>query len=1046
MLPYLIKTLGAQAIARGLGRPITIGQVNFDPLRLKLTLINGIVGPLLSAPNDKVDPILSFSKMTINLETSSLFHRAIICQELSIDQPFFHLVQGIDNKYNASSLVPPTATENHRLLTWLISRAAQRYSINNIELTRGEIRYEVLTTNKSHRLEEVTLTLPAIENINYHSGTLQPQFSARINGTPIAMTGQTPLSPQGPTTSRMSLKMANLDLETYKDHLPPQLGLQTLKGQADLDLDVLYDGSQSEKIRVLGEISLRSFQGENPQGKLTIDSGRISGWFAPVSKQFHANAITLAHPVWHRPADKAFPWRHLAAALIQTNPRQLGTMPVTLLQITNGEIFAHPDSPLSPATNWKGLDASINTAHPPDGPEQAFFSLNARTETGSRLSLQGSASGAPFTAKGLMILNTIDIATIQDLWQIIGPSLPITAGTIDQTQTNFAVTLGPNQEPILHLDPLAIQARNILVELNGQTLEVPVWHSDQGSFNPDEPTLHLGKVRLQQAKIVCRRSSATASWQTPLTDPDIQATPPPDIDLKGLEITNSSLVIENQGPPDISLRLERFDLQLDQIDRARPNTVTAAAMLDDKYPVQAAGTFTLAPFNATLNLQTTEVPLTVFQPLFNHYLTVPASGALSVDGTLSLPALNYTGNWSITELASPPISCRKIIGEETVFSLRPLSVAMNRLTLQGPSLQVTANENGMPTLPPLIQPGWQPGTTPDEATVSIKSITLSEGTLIYDFPGPPGLTLTLNKIDGDLSDYIVAKDQIIPFTFTGKMENSAQFEAEGTISPFATQPAMTLATEIIGLPLSSLAAVIEPHWGFTIKDGTLDFENDMTYENTLIHDVSHLTFNGLKLSNPLSSQAIKAIGSTWETLPLIQALLQDTDGAIALTIPIDGRTDTGFTYLEGIKAFLNQLLLKATVSPVSILGNTQKTIPETISFKPGSDQLTPTMKERLPALALYLSEHPLIAIILTGSTDPADQKALLQLNKNTGKGSPSHESLQQLARQRTQAVSDFLTSNGVLTGQIERTTIETTTQKKTARPNRGVAISVTMAK
>lgn len=1046
VVPYLIKTFGAQAIARHLGRPITIGQAKFNPIRFQVTLINGIVGPLLSNSTDKVDPILSFARMTLNLETISLLRRALILQELSIDQPFFHLVHNTDSQFNLTTLIQPPVTKSPHPLLWILSKAAGRYSINNIRLTKGEVRYDDIPTNKTHRLEEISLTLPTIENINYHSGGLQPNFSARVNGTPISMAGQTTVSQQEPTTASMNLKMTNLDLKAYRDYLPPSLDMQSLGGQADLDLDVLYDGSRSDKLRLVGVIALREFQGETAQGQLNIDSGRIKGWFAPLSKQFHADAITLDHPVWRRPADKKFPWKSLASTLIQTDPRQRGTMPVTLLQITNGEILSPPVSATEPNSDWKSIDASINTAQTPDNPEQAFFSINTRTDTGSRLSIQGSAGSAPFTAKGLIIANTIDIAALQDLWETIGPPLPVTGGTIDQAQANFDVTLDSEQRPILEFAPVAIQARNIQAELNGQTLVVPVWQSEQGAFNLNDPTLHLGKVRIQQAKLTCLRSSADVSWQSPFTGPAGQAALPPRIDLKGLELTNGSLVVENQGPPDITLRLERFDLQVEQIDRNQPNPLSAAAMLDDKYPVQLAGTFSLSPFNATLNLQAADVPLAVFQPLIDHYFAISATGLLNADGVLSLPALDFTGAWSITELAAPPISCRKIDGEKTDIQLRPLAVSIDKLNLAGPSLQISASETGMPQLPTLIHPGWQPAPSLDKATVSIKTISINEGNLIYDFPGPPGITITNNNITGDLSDFIVVKDQRIPFNFSGKIENTADFAVEGTIRPFASQPAMTLASQIEGLPLSSLAAVIEPYWGYTVKDGTLDFENDMTFENTLIHDKGHLTLKGVALGKPLAGPSIKAIGSTWETLPLIQALLQDADGTIALTIPVDGRTDTGFTYLEGMKTYLNQLLLKATVSPLSVLGNDQKTIPETIDFDPGSDQLGPTMKERLTPLAVFLSEHPMVSVTLVGSTDLADQKSLLRLNKETSQGPVPRESLQKLATLRTQSVSDFLTKNGAPASQVSRSVAETSPSEISGKTSRQVAINVSVIK
>ena len=59
-------------------------------------------------------------------------------------------------------------------------------------------------------------------------------------------------------------------------------------------------------------------------------------------------------------------------------------------------------------------------------------------------------------------------------------------------------------------------------------------------------------------------------------------------------------------------------------------------------------------------------------------------------------------------------------------------------------------------------------------------------------------------------------------------------------------------------------------------------------------------------------------------------------------MPIDGRTDTGFTYQTALKAFLNQLLLKTTVSPMNLLSNSQKMLSDSAEFQPGGSQLEAT--------------------------------------------------------------------------------------------------------
>lgn len=1074
VLPYLIKSVATRALARQLDRPVTIGQVEFDPFALRLTLINGIIGPRLSDPTDKVDPIFSFSELTLNLEALSLPQRAIICRELSISQPFLHLVHDQEHGYNIATLLRDSIQANAGVprqlsLGWLAAIIPTRYSINNIAISKGDILFNDLPTAKVHHLEGLNVRLPVIANINYQNGQIEPHFSAVVNGTPVELKGQAQMA-EGPMTASLNLKMTKLDLAAYKEYLPPSLGIKALSGQADLDLNLLYAAAATpaEKLRLAGAITLRSVQETDEQGQFAVDAGLVKGWFAPFAKQFQVEEITLQHPVWEATAGPVSRWPALIGAILRPAADQQKGLPLSRLQITKGEIKGVSGTTPEQPGGWQEIDASINTTPAASadrgGQQQAFFALSAENPNASRISLQGSASTAPFVAKGLLVVNQVDILSLQDLWRARGLDLPVKRGRVEQVQANFSITLDPDdQRPLLLLDPLNIQAKDLRIEQHGQVVEIPLWQSEQGAFKPGDPTLHLGKVRLQQAKLTCRRQSSTGTWRTIISQPEGQEALPASFDLAALEMSNSSLLIENQGPPEVSLRLERLDLQVDQLDRHKANTLSAAAMLDDQYPVQATGTFSLAPFSAKLNIQASELPLALFQPILERYFASPLSGALGVEGTLGLPALDYQGQWSVASLSMAPISCRRLTGEGTSFVLRPLSLAVDRLNLESPALHLTAKSSGMPQLPALMQPGWQPALAAPEAAVSIKAIELSEGTLIYDLPGPAepcpeppcggGVTISGQKIGGTLENFIVAKEQAIPFSFKGLLESSAEFQTQGTITPFASSPGLAMKSRIAGLPLTTLAPLLEPYWGFAIKGGVLDFDNQPTFADTLIQDSSRVALQGLSLGKPLEPAAIKAIGNTWQSLPLVQAMLQDAADTIKLTVPVDGRTDTGFTYQAGLKTFLNQLLLKATVSPMNLLGDSRQGASDTVEFPAGASRLDGDSEENVNALALLLQERPLLVVTISGFADNVEDTSALLNPSKAAKGRQASKdpvlitdkNLLALAGKRGQVVQKLLIERGVEPRQIRLAKPELAGAGKTGRSGRRVTFGLGLA-
>lgn len=1083
--PFLIQSIGSRTLARRLDRPVTIGHAEFNPFTLTLTLANGIIGPRFSDPADKVDPILSFSTLRLDLEALSLVRRALICQELTINQPFLHLVHTNTQGFNVTSLLPASVQTKAAEPPWgarFFAALGSRYSINNILVTKGEILFDDQPTAKTHRLQEINFSLPVIANIEYQRGQTKPHFAAVVNGIPILMSGQAQMA-TGAMTASLSLKMNKLDLAAYQEYLPPTLGIASLDGQADLDLNLLYAAAAppAERFSLAGAMTLRDAKVNSEYGQFSVDSGLVTGGFSPAANRFQAEEINLRHPVWQRGAgqtsllDTLQPpstplvasaessWSAKLAGVLLPDPTGQVVLPVNHLQITNGEIRQPRKSDAEAANDWRAIDVSITTAQSTgsseDQQQQAFFTLNAQKQAGSSITLQGSASTLPFAAKGLLVVNRTGIGTMQDLWQRAGgPPLPIKSGEIEQVQTNFSLTIDPAQHLQFLLDPLSIQARDLRIERDGHLLEIPVWQSDLGKFTSSDPTLHLGEVQLQQATFTCRRQSSTAAWQGILSPPAGQALPTMPIEFNSLELTNATLLLENQGPPDVSLRLERLDLRVDNFAPQKENTLSAAAMLDDKYPLQANGTFSLTPFSASLTVQASELPLSAFRPILARYFVSPINGILSAEGILNLPSLEYRGKWTITSLSAPPISCRSLAAEGATFILRPLSLTIDRLSAQGPSLPVTANESGMPHLPALMQPGWQPAASTPEAVVAIKSIEIDDGTVIYDLPAQAepeavnprtGLTLNAQKVSGSLEDFVVAKGQAIPFSFKGTLETRAEFAAQGILRPFSSPPGLELKSQVTGLPIVALAPLLDPYWGFSVNAGTLDFENQLTYEDTLIQDSALLSLHELSFGRPLASQAIKAIGDTWQSLPLVQAMLQDTTDTVKLTVPIDGRTDTGFTYQTALKAFLNQLLLKATVSPANLLSSSENALNEIVKFQPGGSQLEAAMKEQMLALVALLQDRPLLGARLVGFADSvADSHALLKSQKvaaapGEGKAQAqiTEKRLLALASKRAQAVQTFLTAQGVSPKQIRLSPPEMVSINITGQSGCRVAIS-----
>ncbi len=1052
LVPYLMRVTLPQALGRRLDRPVTIGLAEFDPLSLRLTLHNGIVGPRLSDPADKVDPILSFSQLTVRLAVMrSLVERAVVCRELTIDRPFLHLVRDQDKRFNIQSLAVEDLPPGIALLSRLAVFWSRRYSLNNLALGKGELIYDDLPSGKTHTVRDLDLSLPVLANIDYQEGGLAPSFRALVDGAPIEMRGQARLG-QGPVAATLNLKMTDLDLTAYAGYLPARLGIQAVSGRADLDLTLTYDARDQAGLRLAGSAALRSTQIDGPWGQLHLESGRVRGWLAPFGGRFHAEEVSLNQPFWQRQANTGPPWRDIVGVLLVPAAGEGAALPaIDHLRVSQGDIRTLAAS-AEQSRDWQAIDLSLDVSGPAAGgqgaPSQVLFSLTGHDASGCGLNLQGSAITAPFAAKGLAVISGMGQGELRDLGQAAGLALPVVGGTVEQLQANFTLGRDGERQLALSLAPLSVQAQDLVLEEDGQRLVVPVWQSEQGSFSLADRVLNLGRVHLEQAALVVRRKSddgeirgfwgAAAFGQTAGGQSSAPA-----VTISGLTLENSSLRLINQGPPDIELNLARLDLKVDGLEAGRAHGFTVAAMLDDQWPVQGSGSFTLSPFAASLNLQASDLPLSDFAPVLNRYFALPMQGRLAVDGVLSLPSLNYQGGWTITDLAAPPFSCRQVRGEGTALVLKPLSFSLDKLALDGPSLQITASDRAMPRFPSLWQPGWAPVASGAQARVAVRRIEVSDGTLIYDFPGPPGLVLTTRKLTGSLVDCLAVRGQGLPFSLTGEVEGAAELAAQGTLSPFTDPPGLTLGVSLKGLPLTSLAPVLEPSWGFTVQGGRLDFANRLTMADNQLHDQAQLVFAGLKLGRPLAAEAIRSIGAAWRNLPLAQAAMQDAGGKIAFTVPIDGRIDAGFTYQEGLRNYLNQVLLKAAVSPERLLGEGRPLL-EAVAFAPGSARVPAAAEDGLRRLAVVLQGRPLLAARLSAYADRLSD--LRALSRASGEAAArADEALLALAGRRGQAVASFLLDQGVAANQLRRADPQVTGPGESGLNARRVAIDLAVA-
>ena len=141
--------------------------------------------------------------------------------------------------------------------------------------------------------------------------------------------------------------------------------------------------------------------------------------------------------------------------------------------------------------------------------------------------------------------------------------------------------------------------------------------------------------------------------------------------------------------------------------------------------------------------------------------------------------------------------------------------------------------------------------------------------------------------------------------------------------------------------------------------------------------VDQLTF-GEKVDSP---------DATSLPVPLAVALLKDRKGRIEIDLPIRGDlNDPDFKYGKVVLSTLLNLLTKIVASPFTLMG---KLIPgggdgeglQFIEFHPGNATVPDGELKKLEALAKGLEERPGLRLDITGTADPALDRAAIGMRK-----------------------------------------------------------------
>ncbi|MFC5472733.1 DUF748 domain-containing protein [Paraherbaspirillum soli] len=673
-VPPLAKRLAEGQIETQIGRKATIGKIDFNPFTITLT-----ASDFTLYEQDKSTPAFSAKSLRVNASLASVFKLAPVLNEAKLVSPSLHIVrtsaEGI-GRYNFSDVI-------ERILAMPKSEKPAQFSVANIQLENGTIKFDDKVTGKQVNIETLNIGLPFVSNFPSAVDTfVQPQLSAKINGSPFDLKGRTkPFS--GSKETSLAFDIDKLDVASYVAFSPVQLPLTIqssklstkldlsfarnkdvpeviLSGTVNLDDVALVDksaaplfkakaiGAKIRKLNVLtGSAALDQIELQAPEVWASLNANRTLNWAtlnppatAPASATNAANKI-------NRPAPE---------------------LTLAQLSIHNGVVNWSDAANASPPANLqvKHIMLDVKQLSLATNAKPAAVTLSTGTEGDQHIQFSGQISPAKAAVTGQVSIDGLSLAHYQPY---LNGSLAADLSGQLSLKTQIAVEGQRVQLNQLDaaLDDLKVAAKssaNGSIGASKIRLENADLNTETHTFNAAALRLTgiqgdvrrdaQGKINLQQFVAGSGKSDKTSDGSATKSAPAWVA------NINQIAVADSALSYsDNSVKPAVAVRADAFNLTVDNVSSAldKPIKIALQTNLNKSGKLAISGSAAPQLKSIDLALDAQNLPVAALQPYFTDLLNVTlTTGQATAKGKLLLIppigqqafASNYSGMLRLT--------------------------------------------------------------------------------------------------------------------------------------------------------------------------------------------------------------------------------------------------------------------------------------------------------------------------------------------------------------------------------------------------------------
>ncbi|MBD8604960.1 DUF748 domain-containing protein [Pseudomonas sp. CFBP 8771] len=649
--------------------------------------------------------------------------------------------------------------------------------------------------------------------------------------------------------------------------------------------------------------------------------------------------------------------------------------------------------------------------------DHADMTLVANSPQGGRIDWRGRIGLSPVSSQGSL---KVTDAQMSVWWPYVRDSVPLalekgvftlsaeynlnlakqTELTLDKvalTVAPFAIA-APDGRPLVRLERLEVSDTS--VDLVKQLVRV----GQIRSHGLETWAAREADGQLDWQKLFASPTTAQMQAQTPAASKPAAAPAKPwQVLLKDVQLRDYRVHLADRVPTDnVAVELGPLNLDLRDFDslNGAPFTLKLDTGLGKQGHLQASGEVSLAPVGARLKVSTQDIDLRVAQAYISPLIRLELrSGMLDSDLAVQLTsteplAMTVSGRAEIDQLHTLDTLKERDFVKWQHLTLDGLDyrhgdrLQIERVQLQQPYARFMINEDRTTNIDDLLIPqpaqpanpanAGKPAGAEKPLGIRIGAVDIDNGSANFaDFSLTPNFATAVQQLNGHIGTIDNRQAKPARIDIQGKVDRYAPVTIAGALNPFDPMASLDITTSFKRVELTTLTPYSGKFAGYRIRKGRLNLDLHYLITKGQLKAENKLLVEQLQLGDKVDSPDAVDL-----PLRLAIALLKDSQGRIAIELPVSGDLNSPqFSVMPIVWQTLRNLMVRAAQAPFKFIGGLVNgggsEDLSTVSFRPGSDELSPEAQAALVKLAAALKERPTLRLEIEGTSAQASDGPLI---------------------------------------------------------------------